>query len=84
MRFTLIRLDLSSQPTSIRTDKSGSKARANEEVLNGRVLIHPEVKVSNGCKVNIHDQDYEVVSTLPRYEMSGILNHYQADIKLWV
>lgn len=82
VRFSPIRLASMAQATSIRTDKSGSKSRADETIFKGRILVHPESSIDNGDTVEIDSVRYEVNEVFPRYDMGGYLNHYQVDLEL--
>lgn len=78
-----IRLDTTVQPTSIRTDKSGSKSRADEVIFQGRVLVHPKHTVQQGQIMEISGTRYRIVSVWPRYEMNQMLHHWQVDLSAW-
>ncbi len=79
--FSIIKLDLTIQPTSIRTDKSGSKSFATEEVAAGRILS--DVELPHGAIVSIRGQDFQVIGVFPRHDMDGRVNHWQVDLALW-
>lgn len=83
VRLTPIRLETGFQQTSIRTDKSGSQSRAEESVFQGRVLIHPKYDVKPGDILEVSEIRYKVESIWPRYEMNGVLHHYQVDLSAW-
>lgn len=70
-------------PTSIRTDKSGSQSRAEEETYDARLLVHPGVAVKIGDIMEVYGLHYRVQVVFPRYEMTGNLNHNQVDLIRW-
>jgi hypothetical protein len=81
--LSVVRIEKATQPTSIRTDKSGSQGRADESVVQGRLLIENRVRPANGDLITIHGTSYEVLDVYPRYDMDGLVNHYQVDIGRW-
>lgn len=79
--LSIVKLDLTMQPTSIRTDKSGSKSRADEDHLIGRVLS--DTDIPHGALLRILGQRYRVIGVFPRHDMDGRINHYQIDLQPW-
>lgn len=78
-----IRMESSLQQTTIRTDKSGSKNRATENIFQGRILVHPKHTIEQGQVVEIYGALYRVDSVWPRLEMNGVLHHWQVDLSIW-
>lgn len=78
-----VRLNSGRQQTSIRTDKSGTQSRAEEVVYDARILIEPDATFSFGDKIDLFGLTYKVEVIFPRYEMTGILHHYQVDLNRW-
>src|SRR5690554_906322 len=60
-----IRIETSLRDTSIRTDKSGSKSRAEEDTFRGRILIEPTVTFAVGDLVEFAGQKMRIVSKFP-------------------
>lgn len=82
VRFSYVRFREQLEQTSIRTDKSGSKNRAREVYADLRIMTYPSTKPAFEDEFELDDGTrYKVVSVIPRYEMSNILNHYQVDLK---
>jgi hypothetical protein len=71
------------QPTSIRTDKSGSQGRADESVVQGRLLIENRVEPTGGDLITVRGTTYKILDVFPRFDMDGLVNHYQVDIGRW-
>jgi len=69
--------------TSIRADRSETKARAEE--LNGKVrlLLDPKDKIRVGDRLTMFNQDLRVRSIFPNNDMNGRLHHNQVDLTLW-
>lgn len=81
--LAVIRLDFSTERTSIRTDKSGSQARAEENTIKARFLIEPGVKPRTGDRLSVLGYDIRLVSVFPRLDQLGGLSHYQVDGEIW-
>lgn len=87
-RFTPITSKTQSEETSIRTDKSGSKSRADEGVAYFRIQIEPSKigkSIKIGDRVDLLGASYKVASITPVFNiMDAIADHILADLKLWV
>jgi len=81
--LSVARIEKATQPTSIRTDKSGSQGRADESVVKGRLLIENRIAPLNGDLITVRGTAYEILDVYPRYDMDGLVNHYQVDIGRW-
>lgn len=81
--LSVIRDESMSQPTSIRTDKSGSQGRADEVVVKGRLLIENQVVPKIGDLVSFLSNTYRIDRVFPRLDMDGLVNHYQVDVERW-
>lgn len=79
----MIRIERQTKPTSIRTDKSGSQGRAEEMVVQGRLLLENRVEPINGDLVSFRGKTYKVVDVFPRFDMDALVNHYQVDVERW-
>lgn len=69
--------------TSIRADRSETKARAEE--LNGKVrlLMNPKEKIKIGDRLSMFNHDLRVRSIFPNNDLNGRLHHLQVDLSLW-
>lgn len=82
--LSVIRATDSSQPTSVRAYTSGSKSFADENVEQGRILVHPRVTPKINDLVVIAGDSYEVKGVRPVYDMYGGIDHYQVELSTWV
>ena len=78
--LSMVRITDGSQPTSVRADTSGSKSFADENVEQGRALIHPRVVPKIKDILLVGPQRLEVQGVRPIYSMSGTIDHYQTAI----
>lgn len=81
--FSPVRLDMSIGKSSIRTDKSGTQGRAEEEMFDGRILVHPDYSLKFNDVLEIFDKKFQVVGIYPRFDMANVLHHYQVDLMSW-
>lgn len=84
IKFSVIKLKSECSQTSIRADKSGSKSRADEVIQDGRILVDPKSEFSMGDIFIISNQKWKVSSITPKYDMVGLLDHFQVDLSAWV
>jgi hypothetical protein len=82
--LSVIRVTDDVQPTSVRADTSGSKSFADEEVEQGRCLMHPRIRPKINDLLTIGDDKHEVKGVRPVYDMYGKVDHYQVELATWV
>lgn len=82
--LSMVRITDGSQPTSVRADTSGSKSFADENVEQGRALIHPRIVPKIKDILIVGPQRLEVQGVRPVYNMLGRIDHYQAELTTWV
>lgn len=78
-----VRLESEYIETSIRTDKSGTKGRAEETVMKGRVLVEKTADIAKGDLLVIYADRWKIESIYPRHDMDGSINHFQVDLSAW-
>lgn len=81
--LSVIRVTDDVQPTSVRADTSGSKSFADENVEQGRALVHPRVKPKVNDLIVIGGDEHEVKGVRPVYDMYGKVDHYQVELTTW-
>src|SRR5680860_267688 len=67
--LSVVRIERMTQPTSIRTDKSGSQGRADENAVQGRFLLENRERPYGGDLIQVRGVLYEVLDVFPRYDM---------------
>ncbi|ATW57953.1 hypothetical protein CNR34_00020 [Pseudomonas phage nickie] len=82
--LSVVRVTDNMQHTSVRADTSGSKSYADENVEQGRALVHPKVEPKIGDLLIIGKDTYEVTGVRPVYDMHGGVDHYQTELSTWV
>lgn len=81
--LSVIRLTEGVQKTSVRADSSGTKSFADEEVEQGRVLVHPRIKPCIEDLMVINGDTFEVQGVRSVYDMHGGIDHYQVELTSW-
>jgi hypothetical protein len=81
--FAIVKLERSSEKTSVRTDSSASRGSAQEILADARFLFPKNVIVQEGDRVEFGDFKLTVVSVWPRYRVTGELDHWQVDCNIW-
>ena len=81
-RFSIVKYKQVVEPTSIRTDKSGSKSRAEEQTYDIQLMVDPKVKISANGRYRVFNNTYRVIKVFPRYDMAGMLHHHQVDLMI--
>lgn len=82
--LSIVRVTDNVQPTSVRADTSGSKSFADENVEQGRALVHPKYKPKVDDLLVVAEDRYEVKGCRPVYDMFGGVDHYQVELSTWV
>lgn len=83
--LSIIRVTDDVQPTSVRADTSGSKSFADENVEQGRALVHPRIKPKvNDILIDPIGDEYEIKGVRPVWDMHGKVDHYQCELQTWV
>lgn len=82
IRYTPIKIVYGHEPTSIRTDKSGTKSRADHTVELSKILVHPRIgkPIDIGDLIEIIGRKFEVISVQPRLDMDGRMHHYEVSM----
>lgn len=86
-RCGIVRLELETSRTSVRTDSSGSKGGALEDDVTSRLLFPAGVSLAANDKVRIkigrETFTLTVTSIFPRHAISGRLDHWQVDLQIY-
>ncbi len=83
VKFGIVKLEQTSQKTSVRTDASGSRAFATEIIADARLLFLPDVVLKPGDKVKFGSFLLTVESVFPRHRVDGTFDHWQVDCNVY-
>lgn len=79
----VVKIQARDEPSSVRTDSSGSRGYADETKVQARLLFLPTEKLNRGDKVELIGLSIRIIEIMPRIGLSGVLDHYQVDGEIW-
>lgn len=82
-RFAIIKLEQSTDKTSVRTDSSASRGSAKEILADARFLFPKDVVLKEGDRIRFGNFTLTVKSVWPRHRVTGELDHWQVDCDIW-
>lgn len=74
---SIVRLDLSRVPTTVRADSSASRGAAEQMTAAAVILVPPHTKISHGDVLRIQGVAIEVSGMQPRLDVSGQRDHIE-------
>lgn len=80
---SVVRLTVSNQPTSVRTDSSASHGAALEAQATSTILLTVGTKANRDDVVEVAGVKLRLMGMEPRFDAAGVLNHYQATLTIW-
>lgn len=83
VRCAVVRLDTTSEKTSVRTDSSASRGNADEVTTMSKILIMPEGAPSIGDRLVIAGLTFRIMNRHLRYDVNARLDHYECDLEIW-
>lgn len=81
--FAIVKMEVSVDKTSVRTDSSATRGSAHEILADARFLFPTYVKLKPGDRIKFGDDLFTVESVHPRYSVLGIFDHWQVDCNVW-
>jgi hypothetical protein len=75
--FALIKLNLKTTATTVRTDSSASRGLAEEYRATSKILTPTSVNPNFGDKIIINCYTFEVSGVEPRYHVLGHQDHWE-------
>lgn len=79
----VVHLNKKVQPTTVRSDSSGSRGAAEEFVSVSKILFPANLQIATGMKFEIAGFALRVTLVEPRYAVAGRLDHYEVDLEQW-
>lgn len=79
----IVKLEQSSNKTSVRTDSSASRGTAQEILADARLLFPTFIKLKAGDRVSILGFELTVVSIFPRHAVTGRFDHWEVDCNIY-
>lgn len=79
----IVRLSKVKKETSIRSDASASRGRADEQLYDAVLLMKPQTVIEIDNKVEINGFELKVKKVVPRYNIFGRLEHQEVSLEIW-
>lgn len=79
----IVKLDIHDKKTTVRADSSGSRGAGEEVVIVAVLLFKPFYAIKSGDCIRIHNVKLRVVGIIPRYLITGGVDHYQVECVVW-
>lgn len=79
----IVRLRVESTHTTVRADSSASRGYADEFVSATLILLAPTTHARLDDMLVVMGVPVRVKSLFPRYDVSGVLDHFEARGELW-
>ena len=84
MKCAVVKLEQTSEKSSVRADTSASRGNANEITAAARLLFLPPVDIAMDDIVVIRGIKLKVVNKQTRFDVFGRHDHNQVDLNAWV
>jgi hypothetical protein len=79
----VVKLEFTSQHTTVRADSSASRGFADEFVTQNRFLLARTTKVAIDDQLTVAGVAVRIKTLTPRYDVWGELDHYEARGEVW-
>lgn len=76
----VVRLVVTSEKTSVRTDSSGSGSSAEETLITSKILFRPTVSPKREDLFEIAGSTLRIIGVHPRFSVLGDLDHFECDL----
>jgi hypothetical protein len=82
-RCAVVKLEITNQQTTVRTDSSASRGNAMETVANAVLLFTKNTAANIDDVIEFAGAKLKIVSKHPRYSVTGDLDHYEIGAVTW-
>lgn len=82
-KCAVVRLTQKSIKTSVRADSSASRGTAKEVISDSTLLFPTHTDIDIGDMVLISNIELEVSEIQQRFDVNGVLDHYQVELVIW-
>lgn len=69
--------------TTVRADSSSSRGHGDEKLSESKILLQGETIADLGDRLTVLSVTLKVVSLVPRQDVSGYIDHYEATCEQW-
>lgn len=82
-RCAVVKLDIHSVGTTVRSDSSASRGHGKELVADAVLLFTRTTVVQIDDKIEIAGGTFRVIGKHPRFSVGGSLDHYEVSAAIW-
>ena len=82
-KCSVVRYKAINQKTSVRTDSSASRGRADEDVYDAVLLFSPKTNINKNDVVEIFGEKLKVNNVERRFSALGVLDHLEVSLNRW-
>jgi len=83
-RCAVVQLLSKAQATNSRAQLAGSQTHAEDLVITGKLLLPPKTIAKLGDKLTVAGIELRIVSSTPKFNTFGVLDHYDVEGTPWV
>ncbi len=82
-RCGVVRLRHERQDTTVRADSSATRGYADEFVSTNLILLQATTQARSGDRLTVAGVKIRIMSLFPRYDVHGVLDHFEVRGELW-
>lgn len=82
-RCAIVAIISNDKKTSVRSDSSASRGNANELLYDAVILVGPRSRAEMHDVMTVNGFKMKIMTVQPRYNIDGVLDHYQLDLQIW-
>lgn len=79
----VVKLNSRSEKSTVRADSSGSRGAAQEVLADVVLLFKPNAAPQLDDRITVGDMRVTVTARMPRYLVTGGIDHYQVECEKW-
>lgn len=80
---SVVKLEISDEKTSVRTDSSASRANAHEFQSDAVILLTAKSIAAINDILIVRGHELKITMIHPRYDVNGILDHHEVAADIW-
>lgn len=82
-RCAIVKLNIKSLTTSVRTDTSATRGNARELTADTVILLTAKTVANIDDIIEVSGATLRIVSKFPRHSVAGVLDHYEITATIW-
>lgn len=82
-KCAIVKLEIRNVSTTVRSDSSASRGHGKELVADALLLFTKTTAVQIDDKIEIAGGAFRVIAKHPRFNVAGVLDHYEVSGQIW-